>query len=104
MKKRLLIPYCGGRLVESSIGAHLINHRISERYNLYYWREGSYEVDFLLEKEDKVIALEVKSGMKTENNGMGKFSEKFHSSKVLLVGSGGIPYNEFLKINPGELF
>ena len=48
-----------GRLVESSIGTHLINHTVSERYNLYYWREGNEEVDFLLEKDGKVIAIEV---------------------------------------------
>ncbi|HHV03376.1 MAG: hypothetical protein M0P40_03205 [Bacteroidales bacterium] len=34
-----------------------------------------------------------------ENNaGMGVFTEKFHPAKVLLVGTGGIPYDEFLKI------
>lgn len=82
----------------------MINYSISERFNLYYWREGNYEVDFVLEKGDKVIGLEVKSGMKAENAGMGVFAGKFHPEKVLLVGTGGIPYDEFLKINPKELF
>jgi hypothetical protein len=50
-----------GRLVESSVGAHLLNHSISERYDFYYWREGNNEVDFILKKGDKVIGLEVKS-------------------------------------------
>jgi hypothetical protein len=36
--------------------------------------------------------------------GIGVFAEKFHPEKVLLVGTGGIPYEEFLKINPRELF
>lgn len=103
-EKALIYPELWGRLVESSVGTHLINFSISERYNLYYWREGNYEVDFILEKGDKVIGLEVKSGMKADNTGMGVFSEKFHPGKVLLVGTGGIPYEEFLKINPGELF
>ena len=103
-EKTLINPELWGRLVESSVGTHLINHSISERYNLYYWREGNYEVDFVLEKGDKVIGLEVKSGMKAENAGMAVFSEKFHPDKILLVGTGGIPYDEFLKINPKELF
>jgi len=103
-EKTIIDPALWGRLVESSLGTHLINHRISEKYNLYYWREGSYEVDFVLEKEDKVIAIEVKSGMKAENRGMEIFSGKFKPEKMLLVGTGGIPYNEFLKIKPGELF
>lgn len=93
-----------GRLVESSIGAHLINNSVSERYNLYYWREGNYEVDFILEKGDKIIGLEVKSGAKAENEGMRVFADKFHPDKILLVGTGGIPYHEFLRINPADLF
>lgn len=97
-------PKLWGRLVESSVGAHLLNHSISERYNLCYWREGNNEVDFILEKGDKIIGLEVKSGASANNTGMGVFNEKFHPSKMLLVGTGGIPYDEFLKINPKELF
>ena len=93
-----------GRLVESSIGAHLINHSISERYGLYYWREGNNEVDFIIEKGSKVIALEVKSGIHADNKGMKIFAEKYNPEKVLLVGTGGIPYADFLRMNPKELF
>jgi len=57
-----------------------------------------------LEKGNRLIGLEVKSGVKAENAGMKIFMEKFHLEKVLLVGTGGIPYQEFLKINPKELF
>ncbi len=97
-------PKLWGRWVESSVGAHLLNYSISEKYNLHYWREGNNEVDFSLEKGDKVIGLEVKSGASADNEGMGIFNEKFHPNKLLLVGTGGIPYSEFLKINPKELF
>lgn len=103
-EKAIINPELWGRLVESSVGTHLINHSISERYNLYYWRDGNYEVDFVLEKGDKAIGLEIKSGIKAENAGMGIFAERFHPEKVLLVGTGGIPYEDFLKINPKELF
>jgi hypothetical protein len=97
-------PQRWGRLVESSIGSHLINSAVAERYSLYYWREGNNEVDFILEKDNKTIGLEVKSGMKAGNAGMGVFAAKFHPAKVLLIGTGGIPYGDFLKINPRELF
>lgn len=103
-EKAIINPELWGRLVESSVGAHLINYTISERFNLYYWRDGNYEVDFILEKGDEVIGLEVKSGMRAENAGMKVFAERFNPKKVLLVGAGGIPYDEFLKINPKEVF
>lgn len=93
-----------GRLVESAIGAHLINNRLIGDYELYYWREGKYEVDFVLKKGSKLIGLEVKSGAKIQNNGMSVFAGKYGNAKVLLVGTSGIPYQEFLKINPAALF
>ena len=42
-----------GRVVESAIGSHLINHSLSEGFNLYYWRERNDEVDFIIEKKGK---------------------------------------------------
>ncbi|OQC03269.1 MAG: Archaeal ATPase [Bacteroidetes bacterium ADurb.Bin090] len=102
--KAIVSPALWGRLVESSVGAHLMNHSVSERYNLYYWREGNYELDFVLEKGNKLIGLEVKSGTKADNAGTAKFMEKYHPEKVLLIGTGGIPYEEFLKMNPTEIF
>ncbi len=93
-----------GRLAESAVGTHLLNYSVSERYNLFYWREGNKEVDFILEKGNRVIGIEVKSGLKSENTGMQAFAENFHPDKVFLVGTGGVPFEEFLKINPGELF
>jgi predicted AAA+ superfamily ATPase len=100
----ILNPKDWGRYVESSVGAHLINNAVSERYNLHYWRDSNKEVDFILEKNGKLIALEVKSGKRAENTGMKTFAGKFHPVKVLLVGTGGIPIEEFLRINPIELF
>lgn len=97
-------PEIWGRLVESSVGAHLINHATTGKYGLYYWREGNDEVDFVLEKGETLIGIEVKSGAQVHNAGMGVFSKKYNPDKMLLVGTGGIPYAEFLKINPKELF
>jgi predicted AAA+ superfamily ATPase len=100
----LSAPQIWGRLVESAVGAHLMNHVVSEKFHLHYWREGSNEVDFVLERGGQVIGLEVKSGLKVNQSGMQVFAGKFHPGKVILVGTGGIPVEEFLQINPRELF
>ena len=100
----MINPRLLGHLVESAVGAHLLNYSISGRYDLYYWREGSYQIDFVMKKGDKIIGLEIKSGAKAENKGIAIFDKTFHPTKILLVGTGGIPYNEFLKMNPEELF
>jgi len=93
-----------GRLSESAIGAHLINNAITNNYTVYYWREKNDEVDFILERKNTLIALEVKTGRRAENNGMRVFAQAFKPKKVLLVGTGGIGIEAFLRMNPGELF
>ncbi len=93
-----------GHLAESAVGAHLLNYSVSERYYLYYWRESNAEVDFVIERNGKIIGLEVKSGRRAENEGMSLFAGKFRPHKMMLVGTGGIPFEDFLKINPKELF
>lgn len=81
-----------------------MNHSISDRYNLYYWREGNFEVDFVLEKGGKVIGLEVKSGAHADNEGMSVFAEKFQPEQSITCGNRGNSLRRFLKINPKELF
>jgi len=102
--KATVDPELWGRLVESAVGSHLLNFSLSEKYNLYYWRENNNEVDFVLEKGNKIVGIEVKSGKRAENRGMSLFLNNYHPERVLLVGTGGVPYEEFLKINPKELF
>ena len=69
-----------------------MNHSISDRYNLYYWHEGNFEVDFVLEKGGKVVGLEVKSGAHADNEGMGVFRSPFQQLIVLDPASTGYGY------------
>lgn len=86
-----------GRQVESAIGAHLANAAASGQCELYYWRERSDEVDFVIRSGSKVVAVEVKSGTKGLNNkGVGAFAMKFGAARLLLVGGNGIAIEEFL--------
>ncbi len=93
-----------GRIVESSIGAHLLNRSFSSGYKVYYWRHVNDEIDFAIEKRGKVIGIEVKSGAGGNQKGMGAFKKLFNPHKILLVGKGGLPWEEFLKIDPLQLF
>ena len=86
-----------GRLVESSIGATLANGIKGKSIELFFWNSGQQEVDFVLKKGKKLIAIEVKSSAKRASlSGMEKFSRTFPVWKKLLIGSDGIPVEEFL--------
>lgn len=93
-----------GRIVESAVGAHLINASLVEDFNLSYWRNGNSEMDFVMEKNGKIIGLEVKGGASFKLSGLDAFKKQCDPQKVLLVGKNGLPWEEFLKINPIELF
>lgn len=92
-----------GRLVESTVGAHLINSTLGNKIETFYWREGNKEVDFIIRKGETTVAIEVKSSQKrTSLPGLKAFSEKFHPQKKLLVGGQGIPLEEFLLTYPEQ--
>lgn len=97
-------PDVWGRWVEASIGAHLVNHQLSEGYTVSYWRHRNDEIDFVLERKGEVIGIEVKSGATQKAPGMDVFKKQHQPDKILLVGSSGISWPEFLKMNPIRLF
>jgi len=98
------IPDRWGRVVESVVGAHLMNYAKSENVSLCYWNYEGHEVDFVLSKGSKTIAIEVKSGRTGKLNGMDAFRKQFNPDKVLLVGTGGLPWEEFIAIDIDEIF
>lgn len=97
-------PEQWGRWVEAAIGAHLVNQQLTEGYTVHYWRHRNDEIDFVLEKKGKLIGLEVKSGAKQKALGMEAFRKQFTPDKVLLVGNSGLPWQEFLRLSPDQLF
>lgn len=86
-----------GRLVESAVGAHLANAEMAGLCKLYYWRERSRELDYVVQARRTLSAIEVKSGVAKEAQpGMEAFAAAFRPARRLLVGGGGIPVDAFL--------
>ena len=84
-----------GRLVESAVGAHLLN-TAPPGIETGYWRERNQEVDFVLHQGDSVLPIEVKSGRnKGSLSGLRGFAESFKVSDSLLVGTGGVALEKF---------
>ena len=102
-KKAFTTPKLWGRWVESAVGAYLLNQADEYDYKLYYWREREDEVDFIIDFNRQCIAIEVKSGRRTTNEGLAKFNERFHPVQSFVVGSGGVPIEEFLMWDIGDL-
>ena len=84
-----------GRIVESAIGAHLLN-TAPPGMRVHYWRDSNAEVDFVLERGPRIVAIEVKSGAEVaRSKGMDEFKRRYNPHDSLLVGAGGIALDEF---------
>ena len=99
-----LDPQQWGRWVESAVGAYLINHADRLEYKLYFWRHDGNEVDFILQSSKKLVAIEVKSGRRQNNQGLPIFSEQFHPNVELVVGGEAFSVEQFLTLNIEQLF
>ena len=89
-----------GRIVESAVGALLHNTATSD-IRVRYWRDGPREVDFVLQRGRKLVAIEVKSGQpqRTDARSLEAFAMRFCGTAIVrsvIVGADGIPLNEFL--------
>ena len=91
-----------GRMVESAVGTHLLAHQGMD-LQVFYWNESHAEVDFIIQKGDKYIAVEVKISH-DKITGLNKFRSKFKPHKVYQLGGEGLTWQEFLTINPRDLF
>lgn len=92
-------PDLWGRLVESAVGSHL--HASGEE--LFYWREGNLEVDWVTRRGRTVVALEVTSGRRKNTlPGLAAFAGAHSPERTLLVGGQGIPIDQFLLSDPGR--
>ena len=97
-------PVFWDRCVISAVGAHLMTESARKGFELSYWKDGRYEVDFVLRLRGKLLALQVQSGYAKNTRGLDKFCERFSPSRSLVVGSGGLSLETFFSMDPEDLF
>ncbi len=96
-------PDLWGRLVESAVGAHLVNSVTSPVTTVGYWRDRTFEVDFVVSAGAEALGIEVKSG-RTQGSigGLQQFTRVFAGARTLIVGTGGVPLEEFFGRPAGD--
>ena len=96
-RRRLLDnPTDRGRLVESAVGAYLLARGKEEGFEVYWWRERGYEVDFVIRKGSQLTAIEVKSGKIKNAGGSLVFKQRYPEALSLVVGSANLGLEDFL--------
>ena len=70
-----------GRVFELAVGAELAQQPGA----LYYWREGTAEVDFIYAHREALYAIEVKSGRRKSDKGLTAFTEQVPSAIPVIL-------------------
>jgi len=93
-----------GSIFESGIGAWIVSQAFVHRLEVFYWRDHSHEVDFILRKKGAVVAIEVKSDAEKNTEGLDVFKRLYHPNHAFIVGDGGIRAEDFLTTDIRKLF
>ena len=102
-EKVITAPKRWGRWVESAVGCYLLDKADELEYTVYYWRENNEEVDFVVRRGERLLAIEVKSGRRQMNSGTGKFREQYRPQHTLMVGGDAMPVEQLFKGDIGTL-
>ena len=93
-----------GYIFESAIGAYIVSQSFVHRFEVFYWREKQYEVDFVLRKNGVLVAIEIKSNNEKNTKGLDQFKQLFNPKSAFIVGDGGVSVEDFLTMDLRKLF
>jgi len=95
-----------GRLVETIVGAALINNNLGKGVDVTYWRDRNQEVDFVLRLGEKIVGVEVKTDAGKGKGGHPQFLKKFPIAAGLTTAlkGGDIPVEEFITLSAEKIF
>jgi predicted AAA+ superfamily ATPase len=74
-----------GRLVENAVGAALVN----DGEKVFYWSERDKEVDFVIQRSQEIIAVEVKAGQDSHTPGLKTFLNRYAEARPVRIGGSG---------------
>ena len=73
----------------------------ANKYRLAYWQsEGKAEVDFVLQKEDTVVPVEVKKGRRNRSKSLGVFMEKYKAKYAIRISKKNFGFENNIKSVP----
>ncbi|HNY30998.1 MAG TPA: ATP-binding protein [Fibrobacteria bacterium] len=93
-----------GRVSENAIAAHLFQALEGRNAQLHWWRDGALEVDLVVRSPKGLWAIEIKSGKPENPAGLREFMRRWPDAVPMIVGPGGIPFEEFLQADLPEMF
>jgi len=91
-----------GKIAEHIVGQELLACKMSPLYKLHFWnrekKQSSAEVDFIIQFEDLIIPIEVKTGATGRLRSLHQFMDKAPHTYAVRVYSGQLEINQIQTI------
>ena len=85
-----------GYFVENFVATELIN---SLNTQLYGWNERNSEIEFLLVNDNRIVPVEVKSGIRTKAKSLQQYQLKYDPSQMVVLSEKSFSPPDLSKIN-----
>ena len=73
----------------------------TKKYSLYHWAtEGKAELDFVLQKDDDIFAVEVKAGVRTRPRSLTMFAQKYEPKGLIRISDKNFGLENNIKSVP----
>ena len=90
-----------GYFAENFVAQEFLSSGIDD---LFCWREGTSEVEFLREKDGKIFPIEIKSGWVTRSKSLDVFSGKYSPDYRVIMGARGLNIDIKRKVHRYPLY
>lgn len=74
-----------GRMVENAVGTKLYSMTQESGGQLFYWRERNDEVDYVVQIGQRLIAIEVKSGVSSRISALHIFDRRYKKAEKIVI-------------------
>jgi hypothetical protein len=85
-----------GAVTENYVAQHLR----AKGYDLYYWKNNTSEVDFLLQQEENIIPIEVKSSTNKRSRSLMEYMRQYQPLHSIRISRRNFGFNEGIKSVP----
>lgn len=84
---------------------YVANELVKMGYDLFYWsrkgkNNGNAEIDFIIQKDNDIIPIEVKAGKNTQAKSLKVYMETFKPKYAIKLSSNNFSFNENIKDIP----
>ncbi len=85
-----------GAITENYVAQQLY----AKNHDLFYWKNNTYEVDFIIQKDEKIIPIEVKSGGNTRSRSLMEYKRQYNPEICIRISTKNFGLSKGIKSVP----